>query len=246
MLVVLLPVDYWHVQPVESQGADHLAIVLLSIVYDAKARGFEVPKMTVDPQSAIVACRMALASVGCVFDVVAAGAHVVVAERAARTVEERVRGAMSGDELFPYDVDRLMLSYCVMWIVQCRNSVPSTNSPAISPRESYLGRLIDASVEMRTRCGQYCHVTETVSTSYNSVLVPRVVDCIALISTGSLSGSWKFLSLRSGRVIVRNKFTVQPMNAAILSQMNVRASLCVPRIERVPRFQFRRRRPTDA
>ena len=243
MLVVLLPVDYWHVQPVESQGADHLAIVLLSIVYDAKARGFEVPKMTVDPQSAIVACRMALASVGCVFDVVAAGAHVVVAERAARTVEERVRGAMSGDELFPYDVDRLMLSYCVMWIVQCRNSVPSTNSPAISPRESYLGRLIDASVEMRTRCGQYCHVTETVSTSYNSVLVPRVVDCIALISTGSLSGSWKFLSLRSGRVIVRNKFTVQPMNAAILSQMNVRASLCVPRIERVPRFQFRRRRP---
>ena len=243
MLVVLLPVDYWHVQPVESQGADHLAIVLLSIVYDAKARGFEVPKMTVDPQSAIVACRMALASVGCVFDVVAAGAHVVVAERAARTVEERVRGAMSGDVLFPYDIDRLMLSYCVMWLVQCRNSVPSTNSPAISPRESYLGRVIDASVEMRTRCGQYCHVTETVTTPYNSVFVPRVVDCIALISTGSLSGSWKFLSLRSGRVIVRNKFNVQPMNTTILTQMNVRASLSLPRIERVPRFQFRRRRP---
>jgi hypothetical protein len=244
ILLILLPLDYWHVQPVDCQTADHLAIVLLSIVYDAKSRGFQIPTMAVDPQSSLLKCKVVLATVGCVMEPVAAGAHVVVAERSTRTIEERVRGAMCGDVIFPYNVDVLLLTYAVLWLVQCRNCVPSTHSPAIAPRAAYLGRMIDASVELRTRCGQYCHVTETVpSAGYNSVFRPRVVDCIALMSTGSLSGSWKFLSLRTGKVIVRNRFTVQPMTDVVIAQMNARAAVSTPIISRVPRFKFRRRLP---
>ena len=84
-----------------------------------------------------------LASVGVLFDVVGAGQHVVIAERAIRTIEERVRSALCGDALFPYKLDKVMIVHVVLlWLTQCRNSAYSTSSPHVSPREQYLGRVI--------------------------------------------------------------------------------------------------------
>jgi hypothetical protein len=243
LIVVLKPLDYVHVQPLDSQQSDHIALSLLAIVYDAQSRGFTIPTMTVDPQSSILKCKIALATVGCVMEPVAAGEHVATAERAIQTIEERVRGGLSGDDLFPYRLDKVMMVHMVLWFVQCRNSVPSTASPNVSPREAYLGRVIDYRVEMRTRCGAYCHVTETVGADYNSSFVPRVVDAIALVSTGSLTGSWKFLSLRTGKFIVRTKFTVQPTTDRVIAEMNARADAGKVKFDRMPRFLLRRRLP---
>ena len=124
LIVVLKPLDYVHVQPVDSQQSDHIALALLAFVYDAQSRGFSIPTMNVDPQSSILKCKIALSTVGCVMEPVTAGEHVaVVAERANQTIEERVRGGLSGDDLFPYRLDKVMMIHMVLWFAQCRNSV---------------------------------------------------------------------------------------------------------------------------
>ena len=64
-----------------------------------------------------------------------------------------------------------------------------------------------------------------------------------MVSTGSLTGSWEFLSLRTGKIIVRAKFTVQPITDRVIAEMNARADACKLNFDRQPRFLSRRRLP---
>jgi len=51
-------------------------------------------------------------------------------------------------------------------------------------------------------------------------MIPRTSGAIALRPTGNAQGSYYFLSLQSGKRIVRNNWTVLPMPAEVIATMH--------------------------
>jgi hypothetical protein len=113
--------------------------------------------------------------------------HAVVAERAIRTVKERVRGVLFGRNFFPYEIDNLMLRHVVLWVSFSRNILPTSNQPGTSPMELFLGRKVQIP---KLKCGDYIYFCDDTD---NNVLHPRITEAIALSPTNSLDGAWSDL-----------------------------------------------------
>jgi len=147
----------------------------------------------------------------------AAREHVGEIERRIRVIKERARGTMS---VLPYEaLPKLMvielLHFCVMWL----NAFPvkSGISEKFSPRELVSRHKLDAKLHCKSPFGSYCEVH--TDPDITNTTEPRTRWAICLGPTGNLQGSYKFMSLTTGRKIVRRKFTEMPVTDSVIEQV---------------------------
>jgi hypothetical protein len=147
----------------------------------------------------------------------AAYEHIGELERKIRVIKERARGTF---KTLPYKkLPKLMvielLHFCVMWI----NSFPvkSGISEKWSPQELVSRHKLDAKLHCRAPFGSYCEVH--VDPEITNTLEPRTKWEICMGPMGNLQGSYKFLSLATGKKVMRRKFTKMPVTEAVIEQV---------------------------
>ena len=148
----------------------------------------------------------------------AAREHVGKIKRKIRVVKERARSTMS---VIPYKLlPKLMIiklmHFCVMWM----NSFPVklVISEKWSPREIVSRHKLDAKIHCKLPFGAYCEVH--VDPDITNTMEPRTKWGICLGPTGNMQGSYKFLSLSTGKKVTRRKFTEMPMTDNVIKMVD--------------------------
>ena len=143
-------------------------------------------------------------------------AHVPVAERKVRLVNERCRAILAG---LPYRLPSKLVAYLVMFVVFCLNCVPVQAAGfSISPREWLTGRKLKYKRDLRFEFGSYIQA-RTPRVVSNS-MQPRTEGDIALLSTGNVEGTIWCYNLATDRVVQRNHWTVLPIPDVVIRHMN--------------------------
>ncbi|KAL7509413.1 hypothetical protein ACHAXN_008345, partial [Cyclotella atomus] len=138
----------------------------------------------------------------------AAREHVTEIEHRIRTMKERGRGTKN---VLPYKMlPKLMLIELINFVVFWLNAFPSESgiSDEYSPRELILRRGIDFSKHCRVPFGTYSEAHNDPITTNDAR--PRTTSAIALGPTGNAQGTYKFLSLTTGKKIKRRFWTEYP------------------------------------
>ncbi len=86
-----------------------------------------------------------------------------------------------------------------------------------SPWELVSRHKLDAKLHCRDPFGSYCEVN--VDPEITNMLETRTKWAICMGSTGNLQGSYKFLSLATGKKVTHRKFTEMPVTEAVIKQV---------------------------
>ena len=156
-----------------------------------------------------------LAMIGMKLNTTAREEHVGDVERFIRTVKDRMRSAYT---MLPFKaVPRAMVIELAKFVVFWLNSFPHPGgiSQDLSPRYLVTGEQIDYNKHCKYEFGQYVQCHEP----HNNTMQARTIGAIALRPTGNRQGSYYFLSLESGRIIVRNHVTPLPMPSDVITRV---------------------------
>jgi hypothetical protein len=133
-------------------------------------------------------------------------------------VKERARRTTS---ILPYNIlPKIMvielMNFWVMWM----NSFPvkSGISEKWSPREIVSRHRLDAKLHCKVPFGAYCEVHG--DPDITNTMEPRTRCAICLGPTGNMQGSYKLLSLTTGKKVTRRKFTEMPMTDSVIRRIN--------------------------
>ena len=142
LIGVLTPLDLIMVKRLnKGRSAPEIRKGVTSFMTAAKSKNFDVKLVRSDGEGGVESMRNEINAAGAELDVTGAQGHVDIAERATRTVKERVR---IHENLLPYVMTMLLLTYCVYFCVSCLNMEPSSKSALrLSPREQFVGRKVD-------------------------------------------------------------------------------------------------------
>ena len=194
---------------VKSALLDHLTLY--------KSEGFVIDTIFTDGEGAVAKMQDILHDRGIRVNTTGAGQHVPNVERKIRVIKERCRGILN---TLGFRLNKNILKWLVYYAVSRINLLPtSTSMSRISPREQFTGRKADYNRDVRVSFGQYCQVNVPDSVDKNN-LKSRTDGAIALLPTGNLQGSVKFLSLATGKVITRDHWTALPMPANIAEHLD--------------------------
>ena len=190
------------------------AIQHVKAVHDK--RGFVIKTLLMDGEFAPI--RNDMASMSITLNVTAANEHVPQIERQIRVIKERVR-AIRHSLPFKY-IPGLMLMELVYFSTMWINAFPPKGgvSPNISPRGIMIGTQFDYAKHCKLPFGSYVQAHEEPSTT--NTQGARTVGAICLGPTGNLQGSYKFLNLRSGRLITRRSWTNLPMPDEVIKRVD--------------------------
>ena len=140
--------------------------------------------------------------------------HVPDIERAVRTVKERSRCTTCS---LPYKrIPGLMIDANLQDKLSWLNLFPPHDylSPSIGPAGMILGTPKVDSSTLKLDFGQYCQVHEGTTNSQ----LPRSVGAIALRPKNS-RGSYYFMSLRTGKLMHSNNYTVLPITSEVIHRV---------------------------
>lgn len=200
-------------EALQNREADSLLSSVKGIKMTYARRGFVVTKMAADNEFAVLDAP--LASMGISLNTVACGEHVPEIERHIRTLKERCRATFNS---LPFNQwpPRLLIELVysmTFWL----HAFPANDgvSTAISPRELLTGTAIDSKKHCRLPFGAYVQTHE----DHDNTMTARTVGAIALRPTCNMQGGHYFLSLATGRRIVRNHWTELPMTAGVITRV---------------------------
>jgi hypothetical protein len=143
--------------------------------------------------------------------------HVPEVERKIRLIKERGRGIQN---TLPFKkMPRLMLIELVYHMVLCLNSFPSNSAvyETLSPRAIVYRHKLDFAKHCKSPFGTYCKVHDELAPT--NTMVTRSTPAIVLGPTGNLQGSYKFLSLATGKKVKRCAFTPYPMPDLVIRKV---------------------------
>ena len=99
--------------------------------------------------------------------------------------------------------------------------IPTDRMLQVSSQEQFTGRRLNTATDLRLSFGDY--VQATVANT-DITLKIRTEGCIALLSTGSSSGSVRMLHLATDRVVTRDQFKTIPMPDLVIAHLSAQAS----------------------
>ncbi|KAL3810038.1 hypothetical protein ACHAXA_000207 [Cyclostephanos tholiformis] len=149
-----------------------------------------------------------------VVNTTAAKEHVPEIERRIRLIKERGRAILN---TLPYKkIPQLMLIELIYHVVLWLNAFPTKSgiSSTLSPREIVLRHRLDFAKHCKAPFGSYCESHDEPVPS-NS-MASRTSPAIVLGPTGNLQGTYKLLSLTTGKKLKRRNFTPCPMPDSII------------------------------
>jgi hypothetical protein len=144
--------------------------------------------------------------------------HVPEVERKIRTVKERVRGIIT---TLPFQtIPTIIIIHAVIFSVMWLNFFPPKEGVSItlSPQAIITGLYPDANNHCRMPFGAYAQVHGEPEHG-NNAMVSRTVGGISLGPTGNIQGTYKFMSLLTGRLIKARSFTPLPMPDEVINMV---------------------------
>ena len=132
-------------------------------------------------------------------------------------IKERVRALR---QTLPFkNLPRKMVANMVLYVTKLLNFFPVKNglSNTLSPKAIMTGEQINYT-HYNLPYGSYCQVHE--DTNPRNSLAARTLGAISLGSSGNLQGAQRFLSLKTGEVIIRYSWTELPMLDKVIERVN--------------------------
>ena len=147
----------------------------------------------------------------------AAKEHVPEVECKIRLIKERGRGILN--TLPVKKMPRLMLIELVYHVVLWLNAFPANSgvSETLSPREIFYRHKLDFAKHCKSPFGTYCEVHDEPAPT--DTMMTRSTPAIVLGPTGNLQGTYKFLSLATGKKVKRRAFTPYPMPDSVIKKV---------------------------
>jgi hypothetical protein len=178
-----------------------------------EARGYKITEIVVDPGKELASM---VGKINRNITVVGSRTHVADAEVEIRTVKERMRCAEAG---LPYRLCRRAVKWLAYGVVQAYNVVLRAGQD-VSARELFTGMKSDYKRDFRAEFGEYVQAHVVPSGLEKSGSTQRAVGAVALCPTGNYKGTYWFLSLRTGRVFMADRWTALPMPDLAIDVMN--------------------------
>jgi hypothetical protein len=150
------------------------------------------------------------------FNFCAQDEHVPEIERFVRTVKDRARSAYNS---LPFEhIPRLMVISLIANSVFWLNAFPRSSgvSDTLSPRYLLTGKQLDYTKHVRLEFGSYVQTHE----EHSNDMRPRTIGAICLGPTGNEQGGHYFMSLATGRRLLRNRWTELPMPHDAIERVN--------------------------
>jgi hypothetical protein len=176
------------------------------------ARAFHDKSMLMDGE--FVHLKYDLSSTGIILNTTAANEHVPKIEGQIRVIKERVRATR---HTLPFKVIPLtmlieLIYSSTLWI----NAFPPKGgvSSTLSPRNIMIGIQFDYQKHCRLQFGSYVQTHQEPSPT--NTQAARTVGAVCLGPTGNIQGSYKFLNLRTGKLITRRRWTQLPMPQEVI------------------------------
>ena len=193
---------------------------LVAAVKDVRSiystRGFAVKTAVMDGEFEKI--KPDLREIGINLNTTAANEHVPQIERQIRVMKERCRATR---HTLPFKIIPLLMLielvyFSTFWI----NCFPPKGgvSDHLSPRNLMTGTQLDYQKHCQLPFGAYVQAHEEPSPSNG--MQARTVGAICLGPTGNAQGSYKFLNLRTGKLIKRRKWTELPMPDEVIKRVN--------------------------
>jgi hypothetical protein len=152
---------------------------------------------------------------GICLNVAAKKEHVPEVERQIRVVKERARSIV---QMLPYKkipkkLKIAMIHYVVYWL----NLLPKSD-PEFSPRDLVMGEeKLDYTKVCQLPFGTYVQVCDNLDIM--NTMEARTMGAINLGPTGNIQGAHCFLSLKTGELIVRQKWTEPPIPSDVIDHL---------------------------
>jgi hypothetical protein len=147
----------------------------------------------------------------------AAREHVPEVERKIRLIKERGRGILN---TLPFKkMPRLMLIELIYHVVLWLNAFleKSGVSETLSPRKIVYRHKLDFAKHCKSPFGTYCEVHDDPMRT--NTMATCSTPAIVLGPTGNLQGTYKFLSLATGKKVKQCAFTLYPMPDSIIKKV---------------------------
>ena len=187
------------------------------------SKDFRVNSLYVDPEFGTKAFSEPLMELGITVNAASANEHVAGIERETRVLKEWVRARWS---TMPYQkIPIIMITELAKDVVTWLNSFPSKSSlvQTVGVRALITGVNFDYALHCWAEFGQYCQVHEDKDRK-NRVDLERTTGAIALRPSGNRQGGYSFMSLNTGRVIVRQHFTICPSTQKVMDCVHALAT----------------------
>src|SRR5210317_1938862 len=149
--------------------------------------------------------------------------HVPEAERNIRTVKEWDRATVAGLPYLYYP--RILKVAIVKASARALNIIPHVDgvSEVFGPFTLIQGHHVDFKKHCALAVGSYCEVHDEPHPTNTETV--RTTSGIALGPTPDLDGPWEFLSLQSGRKVVRRAWTQLPITADVIRRVHALADV---------------------
>ena len=147
-----------------------------------------------------------------------ANEHVPEIERRIRVVKERARAVRHS---MPFNrIPKIMVIHLVLNVAKMLTHFPSKGgiSTVYSPRVLMGGDRLDYKKHLPMPFGTYCQVHEE-ETPRNSNAA-RTQGAICMGHSGNLQGGLKFMTLKTGKKIVRRTWDVIPTSDTVIARVN--------------------------
>ena len=183
-------------------------------------RGFKITVCNMDNEFEPLQNVMLSRTGGVPLNICAPDEHVPEVERAIRTIKERVRSIAC---TLPFvSLPDIIVVHLVLFTILWLNFFPPVGgvSRTLSPEAIVKGRSMDSRRHCRAPFGGYAQVHAVNPQHVNNALVSRTVGGIALGPTGNAQGTYKFMSLLTGRLIKARSFQVLPMPQDVVNKVN--------------------------
>jgi hypothetical protein len=168
-----------------------------------RRRGFRVTTILADPEFEPLQATFGQVS----FNFCAQDEHVPEIERYIQTVKDRTR---SGYNSLPFEhIPRLMLTRLVANAVFWLNAFPHADgvSDTLSPGYLLIGQHLDYRKHVRLEFGSYIQTHE----EHTNDMLPRTIGAICFGPSGNEQGGHYFMSLMTGRQLLRDRWTDLPL-----------------------------------
>ena len=183
------------------------ALIQVANVY--KGKGHKLSEMNFTEHNQLVhtilgdnefeAVQVDMESMGIAVNITAKEEHVPEIERQQRVIKERARAVI---QTLPYqNIPRKMRISLIHNVVYWLNNVPKMGQD-YSPRDLIFGeQVLNYNTVCRIPFGAYAQVHD--DQSITNTMESRMTGAISLGSTGNAQGTYRFLSLRTGQIVVR-------------------------------------------
>jgi hypothetical protein len=215
---------------IENAKVSTLAEAITRVCNVYRTRGFRVNIALMDGQFEPLKGHMPK---GVMLNMVSAEEHAGLIERYIRVFKERVRCIICVllFKYYPYVMVKEIVNGAIFWL-NVFNLQGGGISTTMSPRTIVLGTQIDYKRHCQVECGQY---VETHDPHDNS-MIPRSNPALFLRPNGNAQGGAFFMSLRTGKRINRQAWTVLPMPDYVPNQVK---DLAKTNIEGLPILNWR-------